>query len=149
MATSEMGINGYYQDFGIIQMDNGNNIDLLLLDDNWELPKVPYGTKINLSIKYEEVDFLNGTNGIVWATYNYAQADTIKNALFIQNIFGEIRESKLVNTILYKVRVANVKEIRRAIDFIWRDDNGLRLKPDWHYRKDEVNTSFNKWLNGE
>lgn len=149
MANSELEISGYYQDLGIIRMDNGYKIDLLLLDDKRKVPKVPYGTKIKLSVKYEEIDFLNGTNGIVWGTYNYTQADTIKNALFIQNIFGEIRESKLVDTILYKVRVANVKEIRRAIDFIWRDDNGLRLKPDWHYRKDEVNTSFNKWLNGE
>ena len=144
-----MEIKGYYQDSGIMRMDNGYNLDLLLLDEKWEIPKVPYGTKINLCIKYEEIDFLNGTSGIVWATYNYAQADTIKNALFIQNIFGEIKESKLVNTVLYNLHISNGKEISRAIDFIWRDDNGLRLKPDWHYRKDEINTSFTKWLNGE
>lgn len=149
MAKKKIEISGYYQDEGIVRMHKGHIVDLQKLSDKKEMPKIPYGTKVELTINYEEIDFLNGSNGIVWATYSYRQADTIKNALFIQNIFGEITESELVNTTLYKILVANPKEVEEAIDFIWRDENGLKLEPDWSYSKHEENKSFNKWLNGE
>jgi len=148
MAIRKIEISGYYQDTGIVRMNNGHIIDLLQLSVKNELHSIPYGTKIEIIIKYDEIDYLNGTNGIVWATYNYSQADTVKNALYVQNILAEIIESNLVNRKLYKIFILNTENIEKAMDFIWRNDTGLRLKSDWHYQENKENESFNKWLSG-
>jgi hypothetical protein len=39
--------------------------------------------------------------------------------------------------------------MEKAIDFIWREEAGLRLKLDWQYSANKENESFNKWLSGE
>ncbi len=136
MATKHLEMNGYYKDEKIVEMDNGHIIDLSQLSNKTEIPSIPYGTKVEVIIKYDAIDFLNGTNGIVWATYNYIQADTIKNSLFVQNIYGRIRESELVTKTLFKIYIPNIIDIKKAIDFIWKDRNGMRLDPDWHYPVD-------------
>jgi len=146
MARKSIEMDGYYKDKKIIEMNNGHIIDLSLFSKT-HIPSIPYGTKVEVIIKYEEIDLLNGTNGIVWSTYSSSQADTIKNALFVQNIFAEITKTILVNEMLYCVFIASKEDIGKAIDFIWKEENGMRLKPDWHYRRNEKNESFNKWTN--
>jgi hypothetical protein len=42
---------------------------------------LPFGRGVRLSIEYNEIDFKSGSNGIVWATYNKDQAETILGAL--------------------------------------------------------------------
>ena len=95
---------------------------------------------------YNNVDFLNGSDGIVWATYSQLQVETIKNALLAQYIFSEIKVSNLEDKTFYLIFIENPTEIEKAIDFIWREESGLRLKLDWHYSANKENESFNKWL---
>ena len=64
----------------------------------------------------------------------------------MQNVFSEIRISNLENKNLYLIFIENPKEIEKAIDFIWRDEAGLKLKLDWYYPINKENESFNKWL---
>ena len=39
-------------------------------------------------------------------------------------------------------------DISEAINFVWKSDTGLRLKPDWSYPEGELNKSFEQWLSG-
>jgi len=71
---------------------------------------------------------------------------TNKSDYLCQNIFSEIRISSLEDKNLYLTFIQNPKEIEKAIDFIWRDEAGLRLKLDWYYSINKENESFNKWL---
>jgi len=41
------------------------------------------------------------------------------------------------------------KKIIKAIDFIWREEAGLRLNLDWQYSANKENESFNKWLSNK
>jgi hypothetical protein len=116
-------------------------------------PQLPNGTSIDLSISFDENDFLSGINGIVWATYDARQAEIIQDTLLAQNINCEVKrisldpELELKSTFL--ISITNEKEIKMAIDFIWKSDSGLRLKPDWSYPTGETNKSFEQWLNGQ
>jgi len=51
-------------------MDNGKILDWSNLINDRDIPFIPFGTKIKISLTYDDVDFLNGSNGVVWATYN-------------------------------------------------------------------------------
>lgn len=146
MPTKKIELCGVYKEMGIIQMDNGKVLNWSKLIDDNDFPLIPFGTKIKITLTYDPADFINGSNGIVWATYSQLQVETIKNALLVQNIFSEIRISSLEDKNLHLIFIQNPKEIEKAIDFIWRDEAGLRLKLDWYYSINKENESFNKWL---
>ena len=145
MPTKRIELSGVYKDMEIIQMDNGKILEWSNLIDD-DAPLIPFGTKIEISLTYNDADFLKGSNGIVWATYSWLQVETIKNALLVQNIFSEIKASNLEDKTLYLIFIENLAEIEKAIDFIWREEIGLRLKLDWYYYVNKENESFNKWL---
>ncbi|MCP5063299.1 MAG: hypothetical protein GY936_12650 [Ignavibacteriae bacterium] len=127
-------------------MDNGKTLEWFNLTEDNIAPLIPFGTKIEITITYNDTDFLNGSDGIVWATYSGFQAETIKNALLVQNIFSEIKTTNLEDKRLYQIIIGNLAEIEKVIDFIWWGKAGLRLKLDWHYSVNQENKSFNKWL---
>lgn len=118
-------------------------------------PQLPSGSVIDLSISFDENNFLSGTDGIVWATYDSRQAEIIQNTLLAQHINCEVKwigfepELKLELRSMFLIIITNEKDIKFVIDFIWKTDSGLRLKPDWSYPKGETNKSFEQWLNGQ
>ncbi len=65
---------GVYKNLGLIELGSGDS----LICENLE---IPFGTSVNIYIEYEDTDFINGSGGIVWATYNADQAETLKGAL--------------------------------------------------------------------
>lgn len=91
---------------------------------------------------------MSGEEGIVWATYDQHQAETIQNALHAQQISGEIHTTKMGRWRLYLLSIPNLPDVEKAIDFIWRDNTGMRLEPDWWYPANGENKSYNKWING-
>lgn len=110
------------------------------------LPELPAGTPLNIDISLDECTLLSGEYGIVWATHDLRQAEVICNALLAQNIASAIKRIDLEKGSLLLLRIDNAKDASEAIDFIWRKEGGLRLKPDWTYPDGEPNTSFDKWL---
>ena len=149
MPTKTIELSGVYKDMEIIQMNNGKILEWSNLIDDSDAPIIPFGTKIEISLTYNDADFLKGSNGIVWATYSRFQVETIKNALLAQNIFNEIKVSNLKDKRLYLIFIKDMDEMEKAIDFIWREEAGLRLKLDWQYSANKENESFNKWLSGK
>ena len=149
MPTKTIELSGVYKDMEIIQMNNGKILEWSNLIDDNDAPIIPFGTKIEISLTYNDADFLKGSNGIVWATYSRFQVETIKNALLAQNIFNEIKVSNLEDKRLYLIFIQDMDEMEKAIDFIWREEAGLRLKLDWQYSANKENESFNKWLSGK
>ena len=149
MPTKTIELSGVYKDMEIIQMNNGKILEWSNLIDDSDAPIIPFGTKIEISLTYNDADFLKGSNGIVWATYSRFQVETIKNALLAQNIFNEIKVSNLKDKRLYLIFIQDMDEMEKAIDFIWREEAGLRLKLDWQYSANKENESFNKWLSGK
>ena len=109
---------------------------------------IPYGTRLEVTLTYDEVDYLHGSNGVVWATYDLRQAEIIKAALLAQSIACEVREQSLPGAQLHLLCITEAHEISAAVDFIWREPSGLRLQPDWWYPAGAENASFSKWLNG-
>jgi hypothetical protein len=114
---------------------------------NKNIPELPPGTPIDIDISLNEHTLVSGQYGIVWATYDLRQAEVLSNALLAQNITSVIRKIELEEGNLLLIRIDNEKDIGEAMDFIWRKEDGLRLKPDWSYNDGEPNTSFEKWLN--
>lgn len=114
-------------------------------------PQLPTGCSIALSISFDENDFLSGEDRIVWATYDLRQAEIIQNTLLVQHINCEVKkiafDLDLELTSMFLLSITNEREINMAIDFIWKSESGLRLKPDWSYPKDVANKSFEQWLN--
>lgn len=147
MPKKSSTLSGFYQDQGIIQLENKppREVSQHLGD---MLPHLPYGTGLEVTLIYEEVDFLHGANGVVWATYHLRQAETIKAALLAQSIACEVREQALPGARLYLLHIPEPRDVEAAVDFIWRDPGGLRLKPDWHYLLGSENESFTKWVKG-
>jgi hypothetical protein len=129
---------GVYKDLGLIQLVSGDSL-------NCENLEIPFGTSINIYIEYEEGNYKNGSGGIVWATFKIDQAETIKGALQAHRINSEIIEKKLEGLLLFLIKLSDNNKINEAIDFIWRGEDGLNLKPDWHYPAGNPNDSFNKW----
>ena len=123
---------------------------------NEKYPELPAGTSVELSISFDENIFLSGINGIVWATYNLRQIEVIHNALLAQHLSSEVKNIGFVrrtpnggNENMFLINITNEMDVNEAIDFIWRSDSGLRLKPDWTYPDKETNKSFELWLNGQ
>lgn len=111
-------------------------------------PLFPEGTSIDLSISVDENIFLSGIDGIVWATYDLRQAEIIQSSLIAQHINCEVKPLKLEKENLFLISITNENETKDAIDFIWKSNDGLRLKPDWNYSKGVTNKSFEQWLIG-
>ena len=141
-------INGIYNSLGKIELENSKIIDWNNISNN-KLPIIPSGSKIKLNISIDTSSFLNGTDGIVWATYDLRQAEIIQSALVAQQINSEIKNIHLNENVLYALKISNSSDIDNAIDFIWRHKSGLRLKPDWSYPNNEINNSFEQWLSGQ
>jgi len=147
MSMVSIYLQGTYTDTGILRLNDGNITEWRHLS-NKKPPQIPFGSKIDITIIFDDQDFLNGKNGNVWATYDRTQAETIQNALLVQNISSEARELELDEWLLHVLSVPNAKHVQKAIDFIWQDATGMRLKPDWCYPADATNESFRKWING-
>ncbi len=94
-------------------------------------------------------DYLNGKQGIIWATYYSTQAETIQSALMAQNISCDIVKEINEGSLLYLLVIGDAGDIETAIDFVWRERSGLCLQPDWAYPQGEENRSFKKWLNAK
>ena len=116
---------------------------------NDAIPQIPPGSTIELTISFDEDEFISGKDGIVWATYDFRQAEIITNALSVLNINIEIMKMNFSGNEIYIMKATNEKEIEDAVDFIWKNGSGLLLKPDWSYAKEEKNRSFEKWLSGQ
>lgn len=145
MPIHSIRLKGIYTDIGAIRLENGKLAEWRQLCDE-NPPDIPFGTKIEITIHFNNQDFLSGKNGIVWATYDNAQAETIQNSLLAQNILSDIREFALENGKLYLIHVFSEKDVEKAMDFIWRDATGLRLQLDWHYPANRENKSYRKWI---
>ncbi|MHC1777752.1 MAG: hypothetical protein AB9834_20300 [Lentimicrobium sp.] len=115
---------------------------------NKEIPDLPPGTPLEIDVTFDEKVLLSGNHGIVWATYDQRQAEVICNALLAQNIPSSIGNVELENHILLLIKIHHAKDVAEAMDFIWRKEGGLRLKPDWSYAEGEPNISFEKWITG-
>jgi len=111
-------------------------------------PQIPAGTSITFEMALDENEFLSGKNGIVWATYDSRQAEIIQSTFLAQQINCEINNISFDNEDLFLIIITNKIEVQDAIDFIWKNNDGLRLKPDWHYGKGEINKSLEQWLSG-
>ena len=138
---------GIFNEGGEIVLNSSKTIDWNDLSDKIP-PHLPAGTSIDVSISCDENIFLSGLNKIVWATYDLRQAEIIQSTLVAQHINCEIKNITLKNTDLFLISINNAKETNDAINFIWKSKDGLRLKPDWHYGKGEINRSFEQWLSG-
>jgi hypothetical protein len=107
-----------------------------------QIPKLPSGTTIDLSISFDENIFITGINGIVWATYDSRQAEIVQNTLTAQQISSEIKRIELGSEFIFLIKITNTKDVYDVMEFIWKSNGGLRLKPDWSYPKGEANKSF-------
>lgn len=112
-------------------------------------PELPFGVSVEIEISFEEEEFLLGTGGIIWATYDQRQAEIIQNALFAMQINSDVRQIAFVEKEMFVMSIKNESDVNEAIDFIWRNNSGLRLKPDWSYEEGEKNNSFDQWLSGQ
>jgi len=138
-------LNGIYHTGG--QMVFGTNKMIDWNDINaGKPPELPNGSNIDVTISFDEGDFLTGRNGIVWATYDLRQAEIINSALVAQHISTRLQMLPFGEEEIFLITVTNESDINEAINFIWRDGAGLRLKPDWSYPEGEVNKSFEQWL---
>ncbi|MBI1933308.1 MAG: hypothetical protein HYS24_12295 [Ignavibacteriales bacterium] len=140
-------INGIYSNLGKIKIDSQKSIEWRTIS-NENPPILPFGSKIELAISYNEKDYLNGNNGIVWATYDLRQAEIIQNTLVAQNINCEMKNENLSEFEMFLIKIINTEDINDAVNFIWKSNTGLRLLPDWSYSFGETNKSFEQWLSG-
>ena len=140
-------IKGTYTDLGKIELENTKTINWTDLTD--ENPaEIPFGSNVELAISFDENDFLSGKDGIIWASYDSRQIDIIKNSLFAQNIITNVKLINLGGRKMFLLQVHNQKDVNEAINFVWKSNTGLRLKPDWSYSDGETNKSFEQWLSG-
>ena len=140
-------IKGAYTDLGKIVLENMKTINWNDLTEEKPI-LLPFGSKVELIISFDENDFLSGKDGIVWATYDSRQAEVVQNTLLAQNINCEIKKIEMDSKDMILIAITNERDTKVAVDFIWQGNNGLRLKPDWTYPQGEINKSFEQWLNG-
>jgi hypothetical protein len=140
-------IKGTYTDLGKIELENTKTINWTDLTDEKPV-EIPFGSNVELVISFDENDFLTGKDGIIWASYDSRQIDIIKNSLFAQNIITNVQMINLGNRKMCLLKVNDQKDVDEAINFVWKSNNGLRLKPDWSYSDGETNKSFEQWLSG-
>lgn len=141
-------VNGIYRNGRIMVLETNSSIkwsDLSLTQP----PELSDDCKVELTISLDEEVFLYGNNGNVWATYDPRQAEIIQNTLLAQDISSEVRKFNLGNREMLLLSITNESDINDAVDFIWRNNIGLRLKPDWTYADGEINKSFEQWLSGQ
>jgi hypothetical protein len=143
-----MKLKGYYSDLGKIILENEKTVILKDLIDE-ETFQIPFGSSIELTIVFDENDFLSGKDGIVWASYDQRQIDIIQNALLAQNVNSELKVKNLGKLKIFLLQISNHKDLKDAVDFIWKSNTGLRLQPDWTYPGGETNKSFEQWLSGQ
>ncbi len=141
-------IKGIYSDTCKIELENEKTVELKNLDENIS-PEIPFGSSIELTISYDEQQFISGRDGVVWATYDKRQVDVIQNAMLALNIASEVKRIELTGKDLFIIKIINETDVSNAMDFIWRSSTGLRLKPDWIYPEGETNKSFEQWLSGQ
>lgn len=115
---------------------------------NKPIPDLPPGIPLEIDISINEHSLVSGEYGIVWATRDQRQAEVLTNALLAQNIATEVGKIELEEGNLLLIIIDNKKDTAEAVDFIWRKEGGLKLKPDWKYPEGTPNASFEKWLNG-
>jgi hypothetical protein len=140
-------VSGDYQNDGKIVFETNDFIECSGLSIT-QPAELPDGCLVEVFISYDEEDFLSGKNGIVWATYDLRQAEILHRALLAQDINTEIKKTDLENRELFLIKVTGPSDQKEAIDFIWKSDGGLNLKPDWTYSENETNKSFEQWLSG-
>jgi hypothetical protein len=141
-------INGTYHNKGRIVLNTNKTIEWKEMSTE-KLPELPDNSNIELTITFDESDFLSGKNGIVWATYNLRQVEVIHSALLAQHLSSQVKNIGFGNEDMFLINITSDSDVNDAIDFIWRSDSGLRLKPDWTYPDNEANKSFEVWLNGQ
>ncbi len=141
-------MNGTYHNEGRIVLDKSKTIEWKELSAE-KPPELPGSSNVELTITFDESDFLSGKNGIVWATYNLRQVEVIQSALLAQHLSSEVKNIGFGKEDMFLINITNGSDVNEAIDFIWRSDGGLRLKPDWTYPDKETNKSFELWLNGQ
>ena len=140
-------INGIYHNEGRIVFDSNKQIEWNDLSTEKPLG-LPHGSPVELTISFDENDFLSGKDGIVWSTYDLRQAEIIQNSLIAQDVNSEVKKIDLMGKIYFLLKITNEIEVQDSINFIWKGESGLRLKPDWSYPAGETNKSFEQWLNG-
>jgi hypothetical protein len=96
----------------------------------------------------EAPDYLHGIAGAVWATYDRYQAEIVQSALQAQQISCDLREVSLNDKLLFVVHVHDPGQAEAAMDFVWREPDGLMLQPDWCYPAGAANESFLRWIEG-
>ena len=148
MPIRSIKIKGSHQDIHEIRLKSGKRIKWILFNEEL-FPQLPFGTRVDIILTFEEKDFLNGVDGVVWATYDPLQIETIQNALMVQDISSEARKLELDEWLMHLLFVPRKADVEKAIDFIWRDDAGMRLQPDWWDPAGGQNESFKKWINGD
>jgi len=146
MSLKSIKLSASYVDRGKIQLSNKKILEWKDLRPEAP-PVVPYGTEMEMTITFEQNDYLNGKNGIVWATYDQHQAEVICGTLRALEIECEVLKKKLKGTHLHLIRILQSHKIPTAVDFIWRDETGLKLQPDWVYPANTENESFQRWVN--
>ncbi len=139
-------LQGIYTNIGRIELESGKYISWYQISDE-DPPRIPFGSSIEITFCFEEMDLINGKNGIVWATYDVRQAEIIRDTLISQNINVNLNTKTIGAYKLHLLIVTNISDIDAALNFVWRDRSGLRLKPDWHYKSGQENESFNRWIN--
>ncbi len=147
MSKRLFQLKGIYHDAGKIHLDNRTILEWGQISEE-TAPNIPYGTRVEINIQIEDRDYLNGMEGIVWATYDKRQAKIIRNALLSQKIACQLKSEVLQNRKFHLLHIPDSSDVQLAIDFIWRERSGLQLKPDWEYPAGAENESFNKWING-
>jgi hypothetical protein len=149
MPAKTFTLAGSYIDRGKIRLASGK---ILAWDDldpaSAGPPNVPYGTEMEVTIVLDAPDFLHGSDGAIWATYDREQAEIVLGALQSQQIAAELREILLQDNRLYVLHVRDPAKAEAAMDFVWRDASGLQLQPDWCYPAGAANESFLRWTEG-
>jgi len=138
---------GIFNPDGVIVLHPDISISWELLRDK-NAQELPTGIPVDIVISIDEQNLVSGQYGIVWASWDQRQADVLHNALLAQSITSAIGKVELDEGFLLLIIIDNKNDISEALDFIWRKETGLRLKPDWTYPLGQPNRSFEKWLNG-
>lgn len=145
MPANTFTLSGTYLDAGKIRLASGEILTCAELVAQHVLP----GAAMKVTIVLEAPDYLHGIEGAVWATYDRYQAEVVQSALQSQKISCEVREAFLSGKRLFVVHVRDPAQAEAAMDFVWREPDGLMLQPDWSYPAGAMNESFLKWLEEE
>jgi hypothetical protein len=141
-------VKGVYIASGKIELETFKTLNWRDLFDN-NPPELPEGSVLEFILSLEINDFLNGRNGIIWATYDFRQAEIIQSTLLAQQVSSEVITVDLSKVKIFLLKILNESDVSEAINFVWKNDTGLRLKPDWSYPEGEKNKSFEQWLSGQ